>query len=169
MLKDLEKFCSPVSLVCVLAHFSCSSLVLGVSSFIIHVPCSSTLRSLTFNIYYYIYYHIYYLARCIPRFFIMNFIRSVFQSFVGLGPQQHPPPTPKIKRVKANTAHSRAFKRARRQRHYVDPPMPENQSTNQEPSEHEASNHRDNEDIETSSLPSLSHPPSPSPRASPPP
>ena len=62
---------------------------------------------------------------------------------------------PKITRIKANTAHSRAFKHARRQRNDVDPPMPEHQSTNHEPSEHEASNHSDNEDIETSSLSSL--------------
>jgi len=89
-------------------------------------------------------------------------------------PQQRKkkPGRPKITRIKANTAHSRAFKRARRQRHDVDPPMPEHQSTNHEQSEHEASNHSDNEDIETSSLSSLksilprpqSHPPSPPPQ-----
>lgn len=62
---------------------------------------------------------------------------------------------PKIKRIKANTAHSRAFKYARRQRHYVNPSMSEHQLTNEEPSEYETSNYSDNEEIETSSRPSL--------------
>ena len=72
-------------------------------------------------------------------------------------PQQREkkPGRPKVKRIKADTAHSRAFKRARRQRHHVDPPTPEHQSTNQELSEHDMSNHSNNEDTETSSLPSL--------------
>jgi len=77
-----------------------------------------------------------------------------------------------------NGTHSRAFKRARRQRHYVNPPMSdEHQSANEEPSEHETINHSDGEEIETCSHPSpnsilrkpQSHPPSPSPLASPPP
>src|SRR6266513_70006 len=79
---------------------------------------------------------------------------------------------PRVKRIKADTAHSRASKRARRQRHNVDPPTPEHQSTNQESSEHEVGNHSDNEDTDASSLPSLNsllrrpqpRPPSPSPQ-----
>src|SRR5204862_348730 len=65
-----------------------------------------------------------------------------------------------------------ACQRARRQRHNVDPPTPEHQSTNQESSEHEVGNHSDNEDTDASSLPSLNsllrrpqpRPPSPSPQ-----
>ena len=74
-----------------------------------------------------------------------------------LMPQQREkkPGRPKVKRIRADTAHSRAFKYARRQRHYIDPPTPKHQSTNQESSEYDVNNHSNNEDIKTSSLPSL--------------
>src|SRR5579871_3222674 len=104
-------------------------------------------------------------------------------------PQQREkkPGRPKEKRIRADTAHSRAFKRARRQRHYVDTvdsSTPGHQSSNQDSNEyqlyhrlteHEVSNHSDNDNTEMSSLPSLSsilrrpqsHPQSPSLLASP--
>ena len=74
-----------------LAHFSRSSLA---CPWCFHHPSRSSSSTLSFIIHSLLIgipHTFAFLVRCIPRPFIMNFIRSVFQSFIGLEPQlQHP-------------------------------------------------------------------------------